>query len=91
MRNHLGFLLLALVAAGVAGNAHASSQFSAQPAGSHAPASRTSASAAVNFRIVIRESLSLGGQQQKARPDAPAMVQSVSFENGREVVTLARP
>ena len=89
MRKHLGPLLLALVA--FAGNVEASSQFTAQPAGSHASSSRTSASAAVNFRIVIRESLSLGGQQQKARPDAPPMVQSVSIENGREVVTLARP
>ncbi|HEX4852831.1 MULTISPECIES: hypothetical protein [Arenimonas] len=89
MRKHLGLLLLALVAA--AGNVEASSQFSAQPAGGHASSSPTRASAAVNFRIVIRESISLGGQQQKSRPDAPPMIQSVSFENGREVVTLARP
>lgn len=89
MRKHLGSLLLALAA--FAGNVEASSQLTAQPAGGHLSSSRTSASAAVNFRIVIRESLSLGGQQQKARPDAPPMVRSVSIEDGREVVTLARP
>lgn len=88
MRKPIALLLLALVAA--AGNVQASAQFTAQPAG-HAASSPARASAAVNFRIVIRESLSLGGEQQKARPDVPPMVQSVSLENGREVVTLARP
>lgn len=88
MRKPIALLLLALVAA--AGNVQASSQFTAQPAG-HAASSAASASAAVNFRIVIRESISLGGEQQKSRPDTAPMVQSVSVENGREVVTLARP
>lgn len=89
MRKHLALLFLALVA--IAGNVEASSRFSAQPAGSQSTSSRTSASSAVNFRIVIRETLSLGGQQQKARPGSPPMVPSVSLEYGREVVTLASP
>lgn len=88
MRNHLGLLLVALVA--FAGSAEASVQLSAQPAG-HAAGSRGSASASVNFRIVVAESISLGGEQQKARAGTPPLTQSVSIENGREVVTLARP
>jgi len=82
------FLLLSLCAIG---NAEASSQFSSEAAGSHAPTSTVRASAAVNFRIVIRETLTLGGEQQKSSPDRPQLTQSVSFEDGREVVTLARP
>ncbi len=88
MRKPTSILLLALLAAAIAGNAQASSQFSAQPAGE---SSRMSASATVNFRIVIREDLRLGGEQQKARPNSAQLTQSLSFENGREVVTLARP
>lgn len=90
MRKSIALLLLVLLA-GAAAQVQASAQFSVQPAGSSATSSRTSASASVNFRIVVRETLSLGGQQQKARPHSPLLTQTVSVENGREVVTLARP
>lgn len=90
MRQPIALLLLVLIA-GFAGGAEASSQFSVQAAGSSAAASPTRASASVNFRIVIQETLSLGQQQQKARPDSPQMTRTVSIEDGREVVTLARP
>lgn len=89
MRKSIALLLLALLA--VAGNAQASSTFTASSAGSHAATTSTQASAAVNFRIVIRESLVLGGEQQPARADAPPLVRMVSHEDGREVVTFARP
>ena len=87
MRKPTILILLALLAAAVAGNAQASSQLTTQ-AGASSP---VSASASVNFRIVIREDLRLGGEQQKARPTSPQLTQHVSVENGREVVTLARP
>jgi hypothetical protein len=90
MRKSIALFLLVLLA-GVAGQVQASAQLSVEPAGSRANASRTSASASVNFRIVVRESLSLGGQQQKDRPHSPPLTQTVSFEDGREVITLARP
>lgn len=92
MRKHFGFLLLALAAIAFAGGAEARSQLPVQAAGNQAAShATTSASATVGFRIVIRESLALGGPQQPARPDSPKLTQSVSFEGGREVVTLARP
>jgi hypothetical protein len=90
MKKHLGWLLLALSAIVFAGGAEARSQLPVQATGSQSSAS-TTASATVGFRIVIRESLALGGPQQAARADSPKLTQSVSFENGREVVTLARP
>ncbi|HEU0152237.1 MAG TPA: hypothetical protein VFQ84_02700 [Arenimonas sp.] len=87
MRKSIALLIIALLA-GTAGQVQANSERVAQPAsGSTAP---VSASASVNFRIVIRETLSFG-QQQKARLDTPPMVRTVSVEDGREVVTLARP
>lgn len=89
MRKPTTLLLLALLAAAVAGNAQASSQLTTQATGSSGGS--VSASATVSFRIVIREDLRLGGEQQKARPTSPQLTRQVSFENGREVVTLARP
>ncbi|GAB2489565.1 hypothetical protein [Arenimonas alkanexedens] len=91
MRQTIATLLFALLAGAGASDVQASSQLSVQAAGNSAPASRTSASAAVNFRIVIRETLNFGIAQQNASPTSPQLTRTVSVENRREVQTFARP
>lgn len=87
MRKSIALLLIALLAA-AAGHAQANTQLTVQATGSSASPVRASAS--VSFRIVVPETVSFG-EQPKPRPGNAPLVRTVSVEDGREVVTLARP
>lgn len=78
---------LLLVLALLAGTAQA------QPGTVSPGDARTEAKAVVGFRIVIQDSLRLGGaeQPQSQRPHEAPASQVVTVEDGRQVVTRAKP
>lgn len=50
-----------------------------------------SARAVLDFRIVIRDSVRMGGPMPVQRPTVAQMTRIVSIENGRQVITHAKP
>lgn len=78
-------LVLMLSAFGT-GHAHANGPVAAQSAGN-----TVSASATLNFRIVVAETLRLGGQQQRQSATAPTTTRTVTNQGDHQLVTLARP
>jgi hypothetical protein len=61
------------------------------PAGVPNANAKVSASATLHFRIVIAETLRIEGTPQRVSATAPATTRTVTFHDGRQLVTLARP
>lgn len=80
-------LLLGLVLVGNAQATNSNSNSNTQTQAGTA----VSARAVLDFRIVIRDSVRMGGPMPVQRPTVAQMTRIVSIENGRQVITHAKP